>query len=122
MLFTIIFHIITASFLAVAEIAAGLPFLNAIRLKKLERAVSFKFPMALAAFLKAIFKRLLPFGILLLSILPPLILLLGASLSQLANCLAVSNLRMPFHTSLIRARAVAWLTPSMASRSTPPKY
>jgi hypothetical protein len=51
--FTIIFHIITASFLAVAEIAAGLPFLNAIRLKKLERAVSFKFPMALAILLLA---------------------------------------------------------------------
>ena len=56
------FHIITASFLAVAEMAAGLPFLNAMRLKKLDGAVSFKFPIALAAFLNAIFKRLLPLG------------------------------------------------------------
>jgi ABC-type methionine transport system permease subunit len=46
--------------------------------------------MALAAFLNAIFNQLFPFGILLLSILPPLILLLGASLGQLANCFAVS--------------------------------
>jgi hypothetical protein len=48
----------------VAEIADTLPFLNAMLLKKLERAVSFKLPMLLAAFLNAIFKRLLPFGIL----------------------------------------------------------
>ncbi len=46
---------ITANFLAVAEIAEVLPFLKAIRLKKLERAVSFKLPTTLAACLRAIF-------------------------------------------------------------------
>ena len=63
----------TASFLAVADMAAFLPFLNAIFLKKLDRAVSFKLPITLAAFRKAIFKRLLPLGILQESTLPPLI-------------------------------------------------
>jgi len=76
-----------------------LPFRKAIRLKKLESAVSFKLPTALAAFLRAIFNRLLPLGILLLKIFPPLILLLGANLSQLANCLADSNLLIPCPTS-----------------------
>jgi len=47
--------------------------------------------MALAALRSAILRLLLPFGVLELSSLPPLILLFGASLSQLANCLAVSN-------------------------------
>ena len=47
--------------------------------------------MALAAFRKAIFKRLLPLGILLLNTLPLHILLLGTGLNQLANYLAVSN-------------------------------
>jgi hypothetical protein len=45
--------------------------------------------MALAAFLSAIFSLLLPLGILALNTFPPLILLLGASRSQLENCLAV---------------------------------
>ncbi len=88
---TIIFHIITASFLAVADMAEHLPFLKAIRLKKFESEVSFKLPIALAAFRKAIFSLLLPLGILLLSTFPPLILLFGTSLSQLVNCLAVPN-------------------------------
>lgn len=113
---------ITANFLAVAEIAEVLPFLKAIRLKKLERAVSFKLPTTLAACLRAIFNRLLPFGILLLRILPPLILLLGASLSQEANCFADWNLWIPWPTSLIKVRTLEWLTPSMASKSTPSKY
>jgi len=47
--------------------------------------VSFKFPIALAALRKAIFNRLLPLGILFLNTLPPIILLLGASLNQLCN-------------------------------------
>ena len=96
----------TASFLAVAEIADVLPLRKAIRLKKLESAVSFKLPTALAACLSAIFKRLLPLGILLLSILPPLILLFGANLNQLANCLADSNLLIPCPTSLISVSTV----------------
>jgi hypothetical protein len=41
--------------------------------------------MAFAAFLNAIFNRLLPFGTLLESTFPPLILLFGANLSQLAT-------------------------------------
>lgn len=45
----IMFQMITASFLAVADMAEVLPFLKAIRLKKLERAVSFKLPTASAA-------------------------------------------------------------------------
>jgi hypothetical protein len=45
---------------------------------------------------------LLPFGTLLLSTLPPLILLLGASLNQEVKCLAVSNFVNPSGpTSLI---------------------
>ena len=51
--------------------------------------------MALAAFRKAIFRRLLPLGTLLLSTLPPLILLLGASLSHEVKCLALSNFVNP---------------------------
>jgi len=90
--FTTIFQMITASLRAVADIADTRPFLCDILAKKLESAVSFKLPMALAAFLSAILSRLLPLGILLLSTLPPLILLFGESLSQLANCFAVSNL------------------------------
>ncbi|MCU0418554.1 MAG: hypothetical protein MUC38_02760 [Cyclobacteriaceae bacterium] len=42
------FQLITANFLAVAEIADVLPFRKAIRLKKFDRAVSFKLPTALA--------------------------------------------------------------------------
>jgi hypothetical protein len=61
------FQMITASFLAVAEMAEILPFRKAILLKKFESAVSFKLPIALAAFRKAIFNRLLPFDILLQS-------------------------------------------------------
>ena len=45
-------------------------------------------------------------GILLLSILPPLILLLGANLNQLANCFADSNLLIPCPTSLISVSTV----------------
>jgi hypothetical protein len=75
------FHIITASFLAVALMADTLPFLKLMRLKKFERGVSFKFPIELAALCKAVFNRLLPLGTLLLSTLPPLILLLGTSLN-----------------------------------------
>src|SRR5665213_3670699 len=59
-----------------------------MRLKKLDSGVSFKLPIALAAFLNAILSLLLPLGTLWLNTLPPLILLLGSSLSQLANCFA----------------------------------
>ncbi len=76
-----IFHSITAIFLAVAVIAACLPFLKAIFLKNFPRSESFKLPTALAAFRSAILSRLLPFGILFDKTLPPLILLFGASLS-----------------------------------------
>ena len=48
------FQMITASFLAVAEIADVLPLRKAMRLKKLESAVSFRLPTALAACLNAI--------------------------------------------------------------------
>src|SRR5689334_4882928 len=105
------FQIITASFLAVALMADTLPFLKLIRLKKSDKGVSFKLPIALAALRNAIFNLLLPFGTLWLSTLPPLILLLGASLSQLANCFAVSNfLRPSSPTSLIILSTVEWLT------------
>jgi hypothetical protein len=80
------FHNITAIFLAVALIAVCLPFLNAIFLKNLARSESLRFPTALAALRRAIFNRLLPCGILLDRTLQPLILLLGASLSQEAKC------------------------------------
>ena len=83
---------IMASFLAVAVIAICLPFLYAILLKNLASCPSFKLPIAFAAFLSAIFNRLLPRGVFLLKVLPPDILLLGASLNQLANCFAVENL------------------------------
>jgi len=56
------FQIMTASFLAVALTAAVRPFRYNTFLKKSDRWVSFKLPMALAAFLSAIFKRLLPLG------------------------------------------------------------
>lgn len=97
---------------------------STIRLKKLESGVeSFRFPIALAALLSAIFNRLLPFGIRLESTLPPLILLFGASLSQLAKCLADENCRIPSNpTSLINDSIVEWLNPSIAIRSTPSKY
>jgi len=86
------FQIITASFLAVELIADTLPFLKLIRLKKSYKGVeSFRFPIAFAAFRSDIFKRLLPFGILLDSTFPPLILLFGASRSQEAKCFAVGN-------------------------------
>ena len=74
-----IFQSINASFLAVAEIATDLPFLKATRLKKLDKWVSLRLPIALAACLKAILSLLLPFGVLLLRILPPDISLLVAS-------------------------------------------
>src|SRR5258705_10536240 len=89
------FHIITANFLAVALTAAVLPFLYNTFLKKSDKWVSFKLPMALAAFLSAIFNRLLPFGTLLLNIFPPLILLLVASLSHEVNRFDVSNFINP---------------------------
>lgn len=45
-----------ANFLAVAEIAETLPFLKFIRLKKSDKgAESFRFPIAFAVFLNAIF-------------------------------------------------------------------
>jgi len=65
------FHIITASLRAAADIADTRLFLCDILAKKLESAVFFKLPMVLAAFHNAIFSRLLPFGILLLSTFPP---------------------------------------------------
>ena len=57
--------------------------------------MSFKLPTALTALRKAIFNRLLPLGNLLLNIFPPLILLFGDSLNQLASCFAVINLLNP---------------------------
>ena len=53
----------TANFLALAKIAETPPFQKVMRLKKFESAVSFKLPMALAAFLIAILSLLLPLGI-----------------------------------------------------------
>ena len=79
----------TASFLAVAEIAETLPFLKAMRLKKLEGLYLLNYQMALAAFCTAILSLLLPLGILWLSTLPTHILLLRHRRSQLANCLAL---------------------------------
>jgi hypothetical protein len=61
-------------------------------LKKFDKWVSFKFPIALAAFLKAILSRLLPLGVFELSNFPPLTLLFGESLNQDVKCFAVSNL------------------------------
>src|SRR5680860_218574 len=119
----IMFQIITASFLAVALTAECLPFLNATLLKKSERCVSFRLPIALAACLRAIFNRLLPFGTLLLRILPPDILLFGASLNQEVKCFGVGNFLKPSGPiSLMMLRMDAWESPSMAKRSTPSKY
>lgn len=56
----------TASLRAVADIADTRPFLCDILEKKFDKAVSFKLPIAFAAFLSAVLSRLLPFGILLL--------------------------------------------------------
>jgi hypothetical protein len=57
---------ITASFRAVALIADTLPFLKLILWKKNLNGVEFfKFPIAFAAFIRAIFSRLLPLGTLL---------------------------------------------------------
>ena len=64
------FQIITASFRAVALTATVRPFLKETRLKKSDKCVSFKLPIAFAAFLSAILSRLLPFGILLLNTFP----------------------------------------------------
>ena len=76
--FVTIFQIITASFLAVAVMADTRPFLKLILWKKSLRGVlSFKFPIALAAFLRAILSLLLPLPILLDNTFPPLTLLLG---------------------------------------------
>ncbi len=75
----------TASLGAVADIADTRPFLCDILAKKLEGEVSYKLPITLPAFHNAILRRLLPFGILLLSTFPPLILLFGESLIQFAN-------------------------------------
>ena len=85
------FQIMIASFLAVAVIAAVLPFRMEIRIKKLWRFAFLRFPITFAACLNAIFNRLLPFGILLLSTFPPEILLFGANRNQEANCFAESN-------------------------------
>ena len=89
------FQRITASFLAVAVIAACLPFLNAIFLKNFPKSEFFRLPTALAAFRNAIFSLLLPYGIRLESTRPPLILLLGASLNQEANFIAEENFLSP---------------------------
>lgn len=114
---------ITASFLAVALTAECLPLLNATLLKKAGRCVSFRFPIALAACRRAIFKLLLPFGTLLLRIFPPDILLLGASLGQELKFFAVVNFLNPSGPiSLMMLRIDACDSPSMAKRSTPSKY
>ena len=98
---------ITAIFLAVALMAVCRPFRNAIFLKNFAKSESLRFPTALAAFLNAVFRRLHPLGILFESVLPPLILLLGASLNQEAKCLAVGNLLNPSGPiSLIKVRTV----------------
>jgi hypothetical protein len=77
----------------------------------------------LAAFLKAIFNLLLPFGTLLLNILPPLILLFGANLNQDVNFFEWSNFLNPSGPiSLMIDKIVAWLTPSICIKSTPSKY
>jgi len=78
----------TVSFLAVEVIADCLPLLHAILAKNPYRSVSFILPIALAVFLSAILRRLLPLCTLRLNSIPPLILLSGASLSQEVNCLA----------------------------------
>jgi hypothetical protein len=78
---------ITASFLVVADMADTRPFLKFILIKKSLRGVdSLRFPIALAAFLSAIFLLVLPFCILLEIILPPVFLLSGDSLKNEENC------------------------------------
>ena len=57
------FQIITASFRAVALTATVRPFLKETRLKKSDKCVSFKLPIAFEAFRNAIFSRLLPLGV-----------------------------------------------------------
>ena len=92
----IIFHKITASFLGVAVTAVALAFLYATLLKKSDRWVSLKLPIALATWRKAILSLLLPLGILLLSILHPDILLLGANLSHEVNWFDDGNFGNPY--------------------------
>lgn len=102
---------VTPSFLAVADTAACLPFLKAIFLKKSDKWVSFKLPMALAAWRSAIFSLLLPLGTLLLNTFPPDILFLGARRNHETNSLDVLNFSNPLGPiSLIILSTVAWLT------------
>ena len=86
----------TASLRAVAEIVDPFPLRKLIRRKKsLSGVESFKLPIALAEFRSAIFKRLLPFGILFHNTFPPLILLYEESLNQLPKCFADGNFFIP---------------------------
>ena len=81
-----------ANFLAVAGMGDTLPFLKFILVKKSLRGVdSLRFPIALAAFRRAIFNLMLSFYIFLEIILPPVFLLSGDSLRKDVNCLAFFN-------------------------------
>jgi hypothetical protein len=66
---------ITTTFHPVVIIAAWHPFFKAILMKSLPGSESFRFPYAFARFRSAVFKQLLPLGILLESVFSPLILL-----------------------------------------------
>src|SRR5207302_538628 len=90
-----IFQMITASFLAVALMAAALPYLKASRLKNLVSGISaFIFPIVLAALRKAIDMTFTPWRMWLPMTLPPVIFLFGESRSQLQNAFAEGNLEI----------------------------
>lgn len=104
--------------------ADTLPFLKFILVKKSLMGVdSLRFPIALAAFRRAIFNLMLSFCIFLEIILPPVFLLSGDSLRKDVNCLAFWHFLIPSSpTSLIRVRRVEKLKPSVANKSTLSKY
>lgn len=119
----IMFQRITVIFPTVTLMAVCPPFLKAI-FKALSQVSILEISYPMAAFRSAILSRLLPCGILFESTLPPLILLLGASLSREEKCCAcrelVPNLLGPI--SLINVSIVEWLTPGIGSKYTPSKY
>jgi len=52
-----------ANFIAIADIAAGLPFLKAILLKKSDKCVSLRLPIAFTDCRSPIFNLLLPLSV-----------------------------------------------------------
>src|SRR5436309_2980334 len=101
------FQIITPSFLAVALIAAALPYLKASRLKNLVRGISaFMLPIVLAALRRAVDMTLTPCRMLLPITFPPVIFLFGVSRNQLQKALADGNFEIFSPISLTNTNTV----------------